>query len=188
MEIKLQGDNGYSNLIDVNDLPKFDLRFEVLGSLDEASSTLGLVRASQVSLEARKLILEIQRDLPSMMSELATISGVPLAERKITADNLSTLETTYRKLTAQYPLPNAFVIPGDSFAGALLHFARSVVRRAERHATLLDHRTTLTNPNIIPYLNRLSTLLHALACAEEAIMGNTDPTVARSPDASSETE
>ncbi len=106
----------------------------------------------------------------------------------LTYRNCTVARTTYRKLTAQYPLPNAFVIPGDSFAGALLHFARAVVRRAERHATLLDHRTTLTNPNIIPYLNRLSTLLHALACAEEAIMGNTDPTVARSPDASSETE
>ena len=179
MENNLRGDNGHSSLIDVDDLPKFDLRFEVLGSLDEASSMLGLVRASQVSLAARNLILETQYDLHLMMSELATVSGLPFTERKITSDHLSRMETEYGKLTAQYPLPEAFIIPGDTIAGALLHLARSVVRRAERHTASLDHKTTLTNPNIIPYLNRLSTLLHALACAEEVIMGNGDPTLAR---------
>ena len=65
--------------------------------------------------------------------------------------------------------------------GAFLHLARSIIRRAERHVTALDGQRPLPNPNIIPYLNRLSTLMFAVARAEEASSGISESTVAHAP-------
>jgi cob(I)alamin adenosyltransferase len=174
----LRGDTGLTDLIDARDLPKHDLRFEVLGTLDEASSALGIVRASQARPETRELVLDIQRDLCWMMSELAAVSEDGRPETHITAERLTMLEKAYRELTAAHPLTAAFTVPGDSLVGALLHLARSIVRRAERHVTQLDHEAPLANRYIIPYLNRLSTLVFALAHAEEAAAGIAKPTLA----------
>ena len=66
--------------------------------------------------------------------------------------------------------------------GALLHMARAIVRRAERHVTQLDHVSPLSSPHIIPYLNRLSTLIYAMAHAEEAAAGIKEPTIAHKPE------
>ncbi len=63
MKKRARKDESVTNLIDERGLPKDDLRFEVLGTLDEASSALGLVRATNTRSETRDLILEIQSDL-----------------------------------------------------------------------------------------------------------------------------
>jgi cob(I)alamin adenosyltransferase len=178
---RLRGDTGLTDLLDIRDLPKSDLRFEVLGTLDEASSALGVVRASGAEPETRQLILEIQRDLCWMMSELAEVSSNQQHPPHITTERLEFLEEAYYELTASYPLTAAFAVPGDSMVGALLHLARSIIRRAERHVTALDIQTRLQNPYIIPYLNRLSTLMFAVARAEEANSGIPEPTVAHAP-------
>lgn len=169
---RLRGDTGRTDLIDQRDLPKHDLRFEVLGTLDEASSALGVARATAARPDTRELILAVQRDLCWMMSELAVArpSG-PEAESHIAAPQLHRLEQAYQQLTLAHPLSPSFTVPGDCLAGALLHLARSIVRRAERHVTRLAFTAALPNPHIIPYLNRLSTLLFALARAEEAAAG-----------------
>jgi cob(I)alamin adenosyltransferase len=179
---QLRGDTGLTDLLDIVDLPKSDLRFEVLGSLDEASSALGVVRAGGANPETRELILEIQRDLCWMMSELAEVSSDERHPPHITDDRLEFLEEAYFELTAEYPLTAAFTVPGDSMVGALLHLARSIIRRAERHVTSLDRITPLPNPNIIPYLNRLSTLVYAVALAEEVRTGIPEPNVAHVPE------
>jgi len=166
--LPLRGDAGLTDLIDARDLPKHDLRFEVLGTLDEASSALGVARASDVRPETRELLLAIQRDLCWMMSELATVSGDHLVESHITPERLAVLEKAYHDFTTAHPLTAAFTVPGDSLAGALLHMARAVIRRAERRVTQLNQESPLVNPHIIPYLNRLSTLIYAMAHAEEA--------------------
>jgi cob(I)alamin adenosyltransferase len=178
---QLRGDTGLTDLLDVRDVPKFDLRFEVLGTLDEASSALGVARSSGACPATKILLLDIQHDLCWMMSELAAVSGEPRHETHITPARLEALEEAYYELTEAYPLTAAFAVPGDSMVGALLHMARSIIRRAERHVTALDFQTTLPNPNIIPYLNRLSTLIFAVARAEEASSGIAEPTVVRAP-------
>jgi cob(I)alamin adenosyltransferase len=71
------------------------------------------------------------------------------------------------------------VVPGDSSAGAALHLARTIVRRAERNVTQLHAERPLHNPNIIVYLNRLSALLYVLARAEDAAAGVSAPTPAK---------
>ena len=125
---RLRGDTGLTDLLDERDLPKSDLRFEVLGTVDEASSALGVVRASSAHPETRYLILEIQRDLCWMMSELAA-SNDRRYEMHITPERLDMLEEAYHELTAAYPLTAAFTIPGDTMVGALLHLARSTILR-----------------------------------------------------------
>lgn len=177
----LRGDTGLTDLIDARDLPKHDLRFEVLGTLDEASSALGLVRASPIRPATRELILSIQRDLCWMMSELAALSEDRRPESRITPERLAALEQAYHEYTAAHPLVGAFIVPGDSAVGALLHLARAVIRRAERRVTQLDQEAPLPNPHIISYLNRLSTLMYAMARAEESAAGVSEPTVAHQP-------
>ncbi|MGB3713515.1 MAG: cob(I)yrinic acid a,c-diamide adenosyltransferase [Candidatus Promineifilaceae bacterium] len=178
---QLRGDTGLTDLLDVRDVPKSDLRFEVLGTLDEASSALGIVRTSGACPETQILLLKIQRDLCWMMSELAAVSNEPRHETHITTGRLEALEEAYQKRIDAHPLTAAFAVPGDSLVGALLHLARSIIRRAERHVTALDIQTPLPNPNIIPYLNRLSTLMFAVAHAEEASSGISEQTVAHAP-------
>lgn len=181
--MKLRGDTGLSDLIDAGNVPKFDLRFEVLGTLDEASSAIGVARAAGgLQPAARELLLDIQRDLCWMMSELAAVSDSRRPETHITPERLAALESMYHHLTTAHPLTSAFTVPGDSMGGALLHLARSIIRRAERHVTRLDYETTLSNPCIVAYLNRLSTVLFAMARAEESAFGIQEPTVAHPPE------
>ncbi|MFQ5923471.1 MAG: cob(I)yrinic acid a,c-diamide adenosyltransferase [Anaerolineales bacterium] len=175
---QFRGDKGLTDLIDARDVPKSDLRITVLGTLDEASSALGLARAIDARPETRDLILSIQRDLCWMMSELARVTDDPRPEMHILPERLAFLEECYHELTADHPLAEDFVIPGDSLVGAQLHLARCIIRRAERHVSQLDHGTPLPNPNIIPYLNRLSTLVYAMARAEDPDLGIADQTLA----------
>jgi len=174
-----RGDLGYSDLLDKQDVPKHDLRFEVLGSLDEASSALGLARVMEASAEAKALILDTQRDLCWMMSELAAESNDAARPTHITDKRVNWLDGHFQALIERHPLGKGFVVPGDSPAGATLHLARSIVRRAERNVTQLHAERPLSNPNIIVYLNRLSALLYVLARAEDVVAGVSAPTPAK---------
>ena len=174
-----RGDLGYSDLLDKQEVPKHDLRFEVLGSLDEASSALGLARAAETSADAQALILDIQRDLCWMMSELAAESEDAPPSTHISPERVNWLDGHFQTLVNRHPLGQGFVVPGDSLAGAALHLARTIARRAERNVTQLHAERPLPNPNIIVYLNRLSALLYVLARAEDAVAGVSAPTPAK---------
>jgi cob(I)alamin adenosyltransferase len=166
-----RGDLGLTDLIDQRDVPKSDRRFEVLGALDEASSALGVVRAGPVSPQTKEIVLAVQRDLCWMMSELASVAEDGRPPSQITAARLEFLAAEFACVTAAAPLGNAFVVPGDTPASAALQLARAIVRRAERQVTQFVQESSLPNPNILPYLNRLSALLYALARAEDAGSG-----------------
>ena len=167
------GDEGYTSLLGKEKVPKYDLRPEAYGTVDEATAFMGLVRAETDTHERTKaLLLESQRDLWVLMGELATASGVELPKR-ITAERISWLETETDLLGAETPPLTQFVIPGDNKVSALLDVARTVIRRAERHATRLLHKDDLDNVEVVRYLNRLSSLLFALARYEEMLAGDT---------------
>lgn len=72
------------------------------------------------------------------------------------------METTIDKFQVELPPLKAFILPSGGQTGVLLHFARSVARRAERNIVALA-RTDKINENLIPYMNRLSDLLFVLA-------------------------
>jgi len=77
------------------------------------------------------------------------------------------LEEQIRVLESQIPPLAGFVLPGESFPGALLHQARCVVRRGERVVARLVHEGWDHNPQVLPYLNRLSSYLFVLALWED---------------------
>jgi len=95
---------------------------------------------------------------------------VKLPER-LKAERTQWLEEETTKLGQEFPPINQFVVPGDTMIGAWLDIARTVVRRAERHVAKLTHEGDLENPEVLRYLNRLSSLLFALARYEEHLAG-----------------
>jgi len=165
------GDEGYTSLLGKDRVAKYDLRPEAYGTVDEASSFMGVVRAeTSASERTQKLILEAQRDLWVLMGELATAPGVQLPIR-LTSDRVEWLEIETDKLGAEIPPLTQFVVPGDTMISAYLDVARTTIRRAERCVARLMHEDELENEEILRYLNRLSSLLFALARYEEMLAG-----------------
>lgn len=174
-----RGDLGYTDLLDQQDVPKHDLRVEVLGTLDEVSSALGVARATASNERTRELILQIQCDLCWMMSELAATTEAARPETHITQERVDWLAGVMAELEAENPLEPGFVAPGDSPSGSFIQLARAIVRRAERLVTRLNHVGMLHNAWILAYLNRLSALLYVLARCEDRAAGVTSPTMVR---------
>jgi cob(I)alamin adenosyltransferase len=115
------------------------------------------------------------------MTELATTGdpGGRLAG-SVTPAHVEQLEGWISEFEGQVESPGEFVVPGDSRAGAALHLARTVVRRAERTAVRLSHEGLLGNEQVVRYLNRLSSLLFVLACFEDQQATGEETTLAKS--------
>ena len=159
------GDTGYTGLLGEQRVPKYDPRPETFGTVDEATSALGLARAADVEA----LILHIQRDLYVLMAELATPpEHLEAVGMRITPDHVAWLETSEERLKAEVTIPNKFVIPGNSLDGAALDLARTIIRRAERMAARLLHDGIIGNGEVLRYLNRLSDVVFILARYLEA--------------------
>ena len=166
-----KGDTGYTSLLGDERVAKYDLRPEAYGTVDEASAFMGLVRANPtVSDRTKALILEAQRDLWLLMGELAAAPGVKLP-KVLEPERVTWLEAETTKLGEAFPALTQFVIPGDTLSSAQLEVARTVVRRAERYVARLFHEKQVENQELVRYLNRLSSLLFALARYEEHLKG-----------------
>jgi cob(I)alamin adenosyltransferase len=94
------------------------------------------------------------------------------------ASRVEWLEAETDKLSADIPPLNQFVLPGETMASAWLDVVRTIIRRAERGVVKLSHEEQLENNEIMRYLNRLSSLLFALARYEEVLAGH-HPTLAK---------
>jgi cob(I)alamin adenosyltransferase len=166
------GDTGYTGLLGNQRVPKYDPRPDTFGTVDEATSALGLARATTQDETAREVILHMQRDLYVLMAELATLPENQAAiGMAITADHVQWLEAAEEQLKAAVEIPNKFVIPGDSLDGAALDLARTIVRRAERMTVRLLHDGVIANSEPVRYLNRLSDVVFILARYLEAKQG-----------------
>ncbi|MEZ4521118.1 MAG: cob(I)yrinic acid a,c-diamide adenosyltransferase [Thermomicrobiales bacterium] len=165
-----RGDEGYTDLLGAR-VPKFDPRTELIGTLDESTSQIGVARATATSERTKEILESLQRDLYQMMAELAFVSE-DLADRyRMTGEQLQRLEELTDGFVDDVPLAREFILPGDSLPGAHLDVARVVVRRAERIAAKLTHDENLSNPIILAYLNRLSSLLFILGRYEDQEAG-----------------
>jgi cob(I)alamin adenosyltransferase len=163
-----RGDDGYTGLLGPERVPKYDLRPEAYGTVDEAQAAVGLARASGCSSQTGKILLAIQRDLYTLMAELAAAGDEDsMFAGSVTAEHLSQVEDWIAQVEAQVEISKEFVVPGDSQPEAALHLARTVVRRAERHVVRLVHEGVLANRLVVRYLNRLSSLLYVLALVED---------------------
>lgn len=166
------GDTGYTSLLGEQRVPKYDPRPETFGTVDEATSALGLARATTTDARAKEMILHIQRDLYVLMAELATPPEHQQAVgMRVTIEHVQRLEAFEEELKAAVEIPNRFVIPGDSLDGAALDLARTIIRRAERLVARLAHDGTVQNGEVLRYLNRCSDLVFILARYLEARQG-----------------
>ena len=172
-----KGDQGYTDLLGGR-VPKYAPRPEAYGTLDEATSCLGLARALATSQRTKDILIAVQRDLYVMMAELAFTPEMQQKRYHITEEHVARIERETDQLAAEVPLPPHFILPGDTVAGAALDLARTVVRRAERLVVKLAHEGDITNDEMLAYLNRLSSLLFVLARFEDQQAGVT-PTPAK---------
>lgn len=176
------GDDGTTSILGAGRLAKHHPRIETIGTLDEASASLGLARAIISSEQTRALLAEVQRDLYALMSELAATPENASRFRVLNQQRVEWLESQTDQVTARVPMPKDFILPGDTPGGAALSLARTVVRRAERHLAALADLGEVENIALLPYLNRLSSLCFALeveenhrAGKETSLAKKTDP-------------
>jgi len=172
------GDTGMTGVLGPERLPKDNPRIEALGAVDEATSALGLARAWSEGPFTSDILLQIQRNLYTLMAELATTTTHANAVgMRIVSDDVAWLERTQERLLAHTDIPPRFILPGDTRAGATLDFARATVRRAERSVARLCHTDgtgSLSSGEGLRYLNRLSDLLFVLARVADAAEGGAD--------------
>ena len=173
-----KGDDGTTGLLGSGRIAKSDLRIETIGAVDEASAALGLARSICRSEEA-SLIIQVQRDLYGVMAEVAATPENAGRFRVINAERISWLEEHIDRLTALVKLPAEFILPGDTPAGGALDLARAVVRRAERRMVDLMDRGGVLNPDLLSYMNRLSSLCFILELYEIQTAGPGSPTLAK---------
>ncbi len=166
------GDDGYTGLLGPARVPKYHPQPETYGTVDEATSALGLARALSRDPRAREVTRRVQEDLYVMMAELAaTPETRERLPRRITAEDVIRLEGWIEELKGRVEIGPKFVIPGDSVSGAAFDLARTIIRRAERLVARLLHEGTVTNPEILKYLNRASDLAFIIARLEDAVAG-----------------
>ncbi len=166
-ELAGSGDDGSTGLLGGGRASKDDLRIEAYGTVDEASSALGLARSLSSSPEVREIVEGLQRGLYRLGAELAT--NPARAGRFVTtsARDVAELERITARLEAEVTMPDEFILPGATPASGALDLARAIVRRAERRCVTLVREGGLGNLEVRRYLNRLSLLLFVLARYEE---------------------
>jgi cob(I)alamin adenosyltransferase len=162
------GDDGTTVLLYGGRVRKDSELPKAYGSVDEAQAVLGVARAEAGhTSELEPVLVAIMRDLYVLMAELATAPAnrqkLTPAVSSVTSDMVLALELLIDEYTARFDPPTEFVVPGQTKVAALLDLARTVVRRAERHALVAAEPPSLA----VPYLNRLSDLLWTLARWQE---------------------
>lgn len=157
------GDKGKTSLLEGTRVPKYHVRIEAYGTVDELNASMGMLGEEQVLQSFIPLIREVQNKLFTLGSILANdpekshfeIPGIEEADIKSLEDSIDQLNDQLD------PLKN-FVLPGGHPANAWAHICRTVCRRAERRVVELAEQTEL-DPKVIRYLNRLSDWLFMVA-------------------------
>lgn len=175
------GDTGETGLYGGQRVSKDDLRVEAYGTVDEANAALGLAAAhADIDAEIGSIVHRLQAELFTVGADLAT----PLARDeqagkaivpRVEASHSVSLEEIIDRFESELPPLRNFILPGGSPAASALHFARAVIRRAERHTVALYHAAPETmNVEVLRYLNRLADLLFVLARAANHRGGRED--------------
>ena len=160
------GDTGETSLFGKTRVSKADARVDAYGEVDELNACLGAARAAGVDDEVDALIELLQKDLFALGAQLADPSrriAARVEKAVIASSSVERLEQTIDRLEAALPPLRKFILPGGSSAGAALHLARTVCRRAERRVIALG--AGAVDPVVVVYINRLSDLLFVMARA-----------------------
>jgi cob(I)alamin adenosyltransferase len=157
------GDAGETSLYGGTRVKKNDHRVDAYGDVDEANAWLGLARASTIDAELDAEIVRLQRDLFALGAQLADPAdhiAARVTKAALGDDDVARLERLIDRLETELPPLRRFILAGGTPAGAALHVARTVCRRAERRMVAL---APPVDPVLLRYVNRLSDLLFVLA-------------------------
>jgi cob(I)alamin adenosyltransferase len=152
-----KGDDGSTHTLRSGRLSKSDLIIEAIGMVDETSAffSLALIHIQDEGMQS--LIQQIQIDLSSIMAEIAGGQG-----KKGSKVRTSWLEEKIKFWGKGLELPAEFILTWKNPASALLNISRTVVRRAESKITECFEKNKIDDPEILSYLNRLSSLVYIL--------------------------
>jgi cob(I)alamin adenosyltransferase len=171
LELAGTGDDGFTGLLGGGRASKDEPRIEAYGTIDEASSAVGLAKSLSPHPHVRSICEELQRGLYQLGAEVATN---PVSRRSFTRageQEVERLDALIAELEGLVPMPDGFILPGATPASGALDLARAVVRRAERRCVALERAGGLDNENVRRWLNRLSLLLFVLGRYEESLAG-----------------
>jgi cob(I)alamin adenosyltransferase len=157
------GDTGETSLFAGGRVSKGHLRLHTYGTVDELNTVLGLVLAAGLDDESRAAFSRVQAELFVVGADLAT----PLDAKsdwivRVSSPMVDRLESEIDEWEGMLPPLKNFILPGGGLAGAFVHQARAVCRRAERWLVML-HEAESINPEVLRYLNRLSDWLFVAA-------------------------
>jgi cob(I)alamin adenosyltransferase len=154
------GDGGETHLGDMSRVPKTHPRIEAYGDVDELNAHIGVALALTDAPEQYATWLQrVQNDLFDVGADLSVPHGGERERLRVSADQVTWLEGICDEVNATLKPLRSFVLPGGKPAAAQLHVCRTVCRRAERRALLVED----SNPEVVRYLNRLSDLLFILS-------------------------
>ncbi len=164
------GDKGETSLFGGTRVPKYHLRIEAYGTVDELNSYIGLIRDQKTDPHTKEILMKIQHELFTLGSMLATPPEKEILKNgkerlnipKISSASVALLEQEIDFMNESLPAMTHFILPGGHPTVSFCHITRCICRRAERIATQLNDANTL-NPIILVYLNRLSDYLFVLA-------------------------
>lgn len=169
------GDAGETSLFDGTRVSKNDPRVVAYGDVDELQASVGLARAASLPADLDGMCVALQRDLFALGARLADPAHkIATRVQKIVIDDRSVarLEGWIDALDTEIPPLRHFILSDGCPAGAALHFARTVCRRAER--SILSLGPDAVEPVVIVYVNRLSDLLFTMARAANHRAGTTE--------------
>jgi cob(I)alamin adenosyltransferase len=173
------GDDGYTGLLGDTRTAKYDQRVETIGVIDEANAAIGVARSISQAPQTSSILLTIQRDLYHLMTEIASQPENASHFQNISNERVDWLEAQIAEIGKNVSIPDEFIVPGDSKAGAAIDLARTIIRRAERHIARLLHTNAIENRELLRYMNRLSSLCFALELLENQAAGTSHPTLAK---------
>jgi cob(I)alamin adenosyltransferase len=160
------GDEGETSLFDGTRVPKTDPRVGAYGDVDEVQAAVGVALAAGLDDDLAEMALTVQRDLFALGARLADPKhkiAARVAKIVVSEASVRQLEAWIDLLDREIPALRHFILSGGSPAGAALHLARCVCRRAERAVLALGPEAV--EPVVRVYLNRLSDLLFTMARA-----------------------
>ena len=169
------GDDGTTGLGGGQRLPKYALRIDTFGTVDELNSVLGVALAAGLEDSLAAELTRVQNELFNLGSDLCILESDKAATPvpRIELRHIQALEQAIDRMSrALGPLEN-FILPGGSVGAAHLHVARTVFRRAERLAVELAREESI-GEHVVPYLNRLSDALFVMARWENRHRGIPD--------------
>jgi cob(I)alamin adenosyltransferase len=154
------GDGGETHLGDMSRVPKTHPRIEAYGDVDELNAHIGVALAlTDLPEPYAAWLRRVQNDLFDVGADLSVPHGGERERLRVSADQVTWLEGICDEVNATLQPLRSFVLPGGRPAAAQLHVCRTVCRRAERRALLVEG----SNPEVVRYLNRLSDLLFILS-------------------------